>query len=138
MFDIFHHRSCSCLIFCVLSLGLYISLHFIYLLFIFLCPWLSSCSYSFYAWDSLNDSHQASVYSCCHYNLFILWKLNVDYPSISDVRVFKKLWITHLLNMLLKLWITHFSSKFWFTYFFGHVHFKRRNSFVHGKSSCYP
>jgi hypothetical protein len=27
----------------------------------------------------------------------------VDYPSTSNIRVFKKLWITHLLNMLIEI-----------------------------------
>jgi len=43
---------------------------------------------------------------------FIWWKLNVDYPSTSNLRIFKRLWITHLLNVLLRLWTTHFLSKF--------------------------
>jgi hypothetical protein len=38
--------------------------------------------------------------------------------------------------VLLKLWTTHLLSKFWFTYCFGHFHFKRRNSFIHGRSFC--
>jgi hypothetical protein len=38
----------------------------------------------------------------------------------------------------LKLWTTHLLSKFWFSYFFSHVHFKRRNSYVHGISFYCP
>ncbi len=49
--------------------------------------------------------------------VFFLWKSNVDYPFASNVSVFQRLWITHLLNMLLRLWTTHFLSKFWFTFF---------------------
>jgi hypothetical protein len=28
-----------------------------------------------------------------------LWKLSVDYPFTSNIRVFKRFWITHILNV---------------------------------------
>jgi hypothetical protein len=51
------------------------------------------------------NSHYAYIYSCRHYNyyFYFLWKSNVDYPSTSNIRVFKRLWITYFLNMLIKI-----------------------------------
>jgi hypothetical protein len=38
----------------------------------------------------------------------------------------------------LRLWTTHLLLKFWFTYFFSHVHFKKKNNTVHERSFLCP
>jgi hypothetical protein len=79
------------LCFCAFSLGLYIGLHFIYLLFILLCIWLSSYSCSFFnAWDSLNDSHHAYIYYCHHYNCFFFVEVECGLPFYFRRKSFQK------------------------------------------------
>ncbi len=86
------------------------------------------------------DSHHAYVYYCHQYSYFgfFLVETECGLPFYFKHKKFQKVVDYPPFESVIEIGDHPPLVKVLIYIFFGHVHFKRRNSFVHGRNSCCP